>query len=150
MMRQQTGRVFLLSAAILVLGIGSTFGQSASSQAAPPATSLAAAKDDQWTVDDMIAPERAEQFRISPDSRWVVWVKSLPDPDKDEMVSNLYLASLTEKKEIQLTRGPNKDTQPRWSRDGKLLAFLSDRPLPKPPGKETAAPGELSDRKSVV
>ena len=144
MMRQQTGRVLLLSAAILVFGIGSTFGQSASSPATAPATSLAAAKDTQWTVDDMIAPERAEQFRISPDSRWVVWVKSVPDADKDEMVSNLYLSSLTEKKEIQLTRGPNKDTQPRWSRDGKLLAFLSDRPLPKPPGKEPVAPGELS------
>ena len=143
-MRQPTGRVFLLSAAILVFGLGSTFGQSASSPATAPATSLTTAKDTQWTVDDMIAPERAEQFRISPDSRWVIWVKSGPDPDKDEMVSNLYLASLTEKKEIQLTRGPNKDTQPHWSRDGKLLAFLTDRPLPKPPGKETAAPGELS------
>jgi len=143
MMRQQTGRVLLLSAAILAFGIGSTFGQSASSPATAPATSLAA-KDTQWTVDDIIAPERAEQFRISPDGRWVIWVKSLPDADKDEMISNLYLASLTEKKEIQLTRGPNKDTQPRWSRDGKLLAFISDRPLPKPPGKEPAAPGELS------
>jgi len=143
MMRQQTGRVLLLSAAILAFGIGSTFGQSASSPATAPATSLAA-KDTQWTVDDIIAPERAEQFRISPDGRWVIWVKSVPDPDKDEMVSNLYLSSLTEKKEIQLTRGPNKDTQPRWSRDGKLLAFISDRPLPKPPGKEPAAPGELS------
>jgi len=144
MRKQQAVAVFHLSAAILVFGIGSTFGQSVSSPAVPSPPSLAAGKDTQWTVDDMIAPERAEQFRISPDSQWVVWVKQVPDADKDEIVSNLYLTSLTEKKEIPLTRGPNQDTQPRWSRDGKLLAFISDRPLPKPPGKETPPSGALS------
>ena len=96
----------------------------------------AADKDTQWTAEDAIAPERAEQFRISSDNRWVVWVKDLPDADKDEMVSNIFLSSLTEKQEIQLTRGPNKDTSPRWSRDGKLLAFLSERALPKKPAKD--------------
>ncbi|MCJ7503908.1 MAG: hypothetical protein MUP80_12730, partial [Acidobacteriia bacterium] len=125
---------------ILSFGVPPTFGQSVT----PPGGAAGAAKDTPWSVEDMIAPERAEQFRISPDSQWVVWVKQVPDADKDEMVSNLYLSSLTEKQEIQLTRGPNKDTNPRWSRDGKLLAFLSDRPLPKPPGKETPAAGELS------
>jgi dipeptidyl aminopeptidase/acylaminoacyl peptidase len=125
---------------ILSFGVPPTFGQSVT----PPGGATGTAKDTRWTVEDMIAPERAEQFRISPDSQWVVWVKQVPDADKDEMVSNLYLSSLTEKQEIQLTRGPNKDTNPRWSRDGKLLAFLSDRPLPKPPGKETPPAGELS------
>jgi dipeptidyl aminopeptidase/acylaminoacyl peptidase len=92
----------------------------------------------------MIASEDAGQFRISPDSRWAVWVKSVPDADKDEMVSNIYLSSLSEKKEVQLTRGPNKDMSPKWSPGGRLIAFLSDRPLPKPPGKETPPAGELS------
>jgi len=113
-------------------------------QASPGANVAASSKEAQWTVDDMILLEQASQFRISPDSQWVVWVKSLPDSDKDEMVSNLYLSSLTEKKEVQLTRGPNKDVNPRWSPDGRLVAFLSDRPLPKPPSKEAAPPGELS------
>jgi dipeptidyl aminopeptidase/acylaminoacyl peptidase len=125
---------------ILSFGTPLTFGQSMP----PPGGAAGAAKDTQWSVEDMIAPERAEQFHISPDSQWVVWVKAFPDADKDEMVSNLYLSSLTEKQEIQLTRGPNRDTNPRWSSDGKLLAFLSDRPLPKPPGKETTPAGELS------
>jgi dipeptidyl aminopeptidase/acylaminoacyl peptidase len=140
MRKQRAVRAFVLSSTILILGMDSTFGQSGSSAR----VGVNAGKDTQWTVEDMVAPERAEQFRISPDSQWVVWVKRVPDADKDEMVSNLYLTSLAQKKEIQLTRGPNNDTQPRWSRDGKLLAFLSDRPLPKPPGKEAPPPGELS------
>lgn len=122
-------------AAKLIVGLAWMLtAQTGAAQTASPAS--ATGKDSEWTVEDIIAPEQAEQFRISPDSRWVVWVKHLPDADKDEMVSNLFLSSLTEKQEIQLTRGPQKDTSPRWSRDGKLLAFLSERALPKKPAKD--------------
>ena len=114
----------------------------AGAAAAQTATAVVTGKETEWTAEDPIAPERAEQFRISPDNRWAVWVKDLPDADKDEMVSNIFLSSLTEKKGVQLTRGPNKDTGPRWSRDGKLLAFLSERALPKAPGKEAEAAPE--------
>ena len=127
MKRQFKG--FILMVAVIV-GVA---GAAAAQTVAPVAVT---GKETEWTAEDAIAPERAEQFRISPDSRWVVWVKDLPDADKDEMVSNIFLSSLTEKKEVQLTRGPNKDTGPRWSGDGKLLAFLSERALPKKPAKD--------------
>lgn len=101
-------------------------------------------KDKKWTVDDVILAERADQFRISPDGQWAVWVKHVADADKDEMVSNLFVSSLTEKKEVQLTRGPNRDTSPKWSPDGRLVAFISDRPLPKSKEKEGPPPTDLS------
>ena len=126
-MKRQFKR-FIVVAAV----IASVAGVAAGQKVAAAVTG----KETEWTTEDVIAPERAEQFRISPDSKWVVWVKHLPDADKDEMVSNLVLSSLTEKQEIQLTRGPQKDLSPRWSRDGKLIAFLSERPLPKKPGKD--------------
>ncbi len=106
----------------------------------PPET----AAETRWTVDDFIAPEFAGEFHISPDGQWVVWVKTVPDTDKDESVSHLYVTSLKEKKEIQLTRGPNKDDSPHWSPDGRLVAFLSDRTLPKPHAKDEAADDESS------
>jgi dipeptidyl aminopeptidase/acylaminoacyl peptidase len=99
----------------------------------------AAGSEARWTVDDFIAPEQADGFRISPDAQWVVWVKKVPDADKDESVSQLFLSSLKERNEIQLTRGSNKDEAPCWSPDGRLVAFLSDRPLPKAAKNEALA-----------
>jgi dipeptidyl aminopeptidase/acylaminoacyl peptidase len=99
------------------------------------------AKKYSWKPEDVIFQELASEFLISPDNKWVVWVKSTGDKEKDERVSNLYLSSLTEKKEIELTRGANTVSQPRWSPSGETIAFLSDRPLPKP--KPNAAPMQI-------
>ncbi|HKS81425.1 MAG TPA: prolyl oligopeptidase family serine peptidase [Candidatus Acidoferrales bacterium] len=92
----------------------------------------APAKKSEWKPEDIVYAETAGQFRISPDGQWAVWVKSTADKEKDLRVSNLYLSSLTEKKEIQLTRGTDNVSQPRWSPSGDTISFLSSRALPKP------------------
>lgn len=101
----------------------------------------AASKKAEWTADDILLAESAGQFRVSPDGHWAVWVKSTMDPEKGERVSNLWLSSLVEKKELQLTRGRDTHSNPRWSPDGQLLSFLSTRALPKP--KEDLARAQL-------
>ena len=81
-----------------------------------------------WKPEDIIYAETAQPpTRISPDAKWLVWVKSTGDKEKDARVSNLMLSSLTENKEIQLTRGSDNNGQPQWSPDGQLLAFTSNR-----------------------
>ena len=99
----------------------------------PAAAKLAVKADDAWTVDDIVNAEEATALRISPDCKWVAWIKRAPDKDKNELVGHLMLSSLTEAKEVQLTRGKDSVSQPQWSPDGKLLAFLSARPAPKAP-----------------
>jgi dipeptidyl aminopeptidase/acylaminoacyl peptidase len=89
-----------------------------------------AGDEKKWTVEDILLTEQALDFQLSPDGRWAVWVKRQMDKEKGERITNLFLSSLTEKKEIQLTRGPFTHTQPRWSPDGALISFLSTRPLP--------------------
>src|SRR5271169_3982325 len=100
-----------------------------------------AAKTEPWKAEDEIFQEYAGQLRISPDAKWLVWVKSTADKEKDARVSNLYLSSLTDDKEIELTRGSDRYGSPRWSPDGERIAFVSSRARPQ--AKPDTAPMQI-------
>src|SRR6201993_1707805 len=96
------------------------------------------AKTSPWKPEDVVFAENVRQFRISPDGQWVAWIKAQGDKEKDALVSNLVLSSLSNDSEIQLTRGTDTVSSFNWSPDGKWIAFVSSkaRPQAKP---DTAA-----------
>ncbi len=100
-----------------------------------------ATKTEPWKPEDEIFQEYAAQLRISPDGKWLVWVKSTADKEKDARVSNLFLSSLTGNQEIELTRGSDRNIGPRWSPDGERIAFVSSRARPQ--AKPDAAPMQI-------
>ncbi|MGB8593359.1 MAG: prolyl oligopeptidase family serine peptidase [Candidatus Acidiferrales bacterium] len=120
-----------LAAGFLVL-MGGAYRAAAQSSETKPVAPATPAKKSPWKPDDFVYTESASQFRVSPNGKWAVWVKSTPDKDKDTRVSNLILSSLTEKMEIPLTRDTDTVSQPRWSLSGETIAFLSTHALPKP------------------
>ena len=103
-----------------------------------------AAAGNEWSNDDLLATEKITHFVVLPtDARIVVWEKSAPDKEKNEYVSHLFRSGPSPGTEaVQLTRGSESCTNPRFSPDGKMIAFLSARPLPKSKGKA----GEDSDQ----
>src|SRR5580700_3580755 len=91
----------------------------------------APSKTSPWTPEDILYAERSGGFRISPNARWVAWVKAEASKEKDKMISNLFLSSLTEDREIQLTRGNDEIFDLSWSPDSECIAFISDRARPQ-------------------
>src|SRR5271168_1434214 len=128
MMRRQVS-----AAGLLLVGCMAFFAVLRLSHAVRADEAKPAAGKELWKPEDFIFSESVGQYRISPDAKWLVWVKSAGDKDKDKdaRFSNLYLSSLTESREIALTRGTDQTNQPRWSPDGEKIAFLSTRGRPK-------------------
>ncbi len=103
-----------LTPAFCLIACAAQFLVAPTAAQAPPAAPGGEGKETKWKPDDILMAESAGPFRISPDGQWTVWVKSAQDKEKDGRISNLFLSSLTGKKEIQLTRGTEMHGQPRW------------------------------------
>ncbi|MFO0957550.1 MAG: S9 family peptidase [Isosphaeraceae bacterium] len=79
------------------------------------------------TVDDLLAVKGVGDPQVSPDGKLVVYTVSELNRDTGKSNSDLWLVPTAGGEPRRLTTAPGADNHPRWSPDGKAIAFVSTR-----------------------
>ncbi|HYF94293.1 MAG TPA: S9 family peptidase [Symbiobacteriaceae bacterium] len=79
------------------------------------------------TPEDLYAFVNLSDPQISPDGEVIAFVRTHIDAESKEPRSAIWIVPAAGGAPDQFTRCPKSDSQPRWSPDGRTLAFVSDR-----------------------
>ena len=79
------------------------------------------------TIADYFQIREVHDPQISPDGQWIAYSISTPNREEDKSESRIWMIAVTGGDPIALTAEGASSSHPRWSPDGKWLAFLSAR-----------------------
>ena len=79
------------------------------------------------TIADMLAIRDVSEVDVSPDGAWVAYTVSTADMMRDKSTSDIWMSSWDGRQQVQMTASNASDSHPRFSPDGRFIAFLSAR-----------------------
>src|SRR5229473_7855819 len=87
----------------------------------------AAAQRRALTIEEYLALPSVGDPQVSPDGKWVAYTVTRYSLKENRGATRIWLTDVAGGQARQLTAGPGSDRQPRWSPDGRTLAFVSTR-----------------------
>jgi dipeptidyl aminopeptidase/acylaminoacyl peptidase len=77
--------------------------------------------------EDIYALKDVSDPQVSPEGTWVAYTVRSMDAKKDRRDTDVWMAPMAGGPALRLTSSPKGESQPRFSPDGRYLAFLSGR-----------------------
>jgi len=79
------------------------------------------------SIVDLLSLPRLTEPQLSPDGRDIVFTRSDADWKTGRRISHVWRARAEGGEPVQLTHGTENETGPRWSPDGRTVAFIAKR-----------------------